>query len=386
MNFGYYMPTRVVFGKGVLDELATMDLPGKKALMCITSGGSLKRYGYLDRVIDLLKKNGVETVIFDGVQPNPNSVGVMKAVELGKKENVDFVIGFGGGSSIDTAKAAAAVLRNNGDVWEYMGGRTGKLKPTKAGALPIVAISTTSGTGTEVDPCAVITNESTCEKLDMSSADIFPTISVIDPEIQTTLPPMLTACQGMDALFHSSEGFIANCATPIGDMFALKSIKLVAENLPTAVKDGKNVDAREGMCLANLCAGMVEACSDCTSQHAIAHAIASIHTGIPHGAALSLVCRECFRYYAKYVPERLAVMAEAVGYPATAQGFLDFLNDLLHKVGLDDIDYAKWGVDPARAQEYAQNSYDVCHLLHDKDVHPMPLEDCVGIIERSLKK
>lgn len=384
MDFDYYVPTRVLFGQGKIEELGRMQLPGKKALMCITSGGSLKKYGYLDRVLNLLQQNGVETVIFDGVQPNPNTEGVMKAAALGMQENVDFVIGFGGGSSIDTAKAVAAVIRNHGDIWEYMGGITGKLKPTSQGALPVVAISTTSGTGSEVNPCAVITKESTFEKIDLNSADIFPAISIIDPCLQTTLPPMLTACQGMDALFHSAEGYIANCATPIGDLYALKSIALVAENLPEAVHNGSSIKAREGMCLANLYAGMVESCSDCTSEHAIGHSLGAMHTGLPHGAALCLVCRECFRYYAKFVPDRLAEMAAAVGYPASADGFLSFLEDLLCKVGLDNIDYTRWGVDPARAEEYAQNSYDVTQGLHDRDVHSMPLEDCVDIIRRSL--
>ena len=232
----------------------------------------------------------------------------------------------------------------------------------------------------------MITKEETHEKIDLSSADIFPTLTVIDPCIQTTLPPMLTACQGMDALFHAAEGYIANCATPIGDLYALKSIRLVAENLPTAVHSGENLRAREGMCLANLYAGMVESCSDCTSEHAIGHSLGAMHPGLPHGAALSLVCRECFRYYARYVPDRLADMAAAAGFPADAENFLLFLDRLLKEVGLDQIDYTRWGVDPARAKEYAQNSYDVTQVLHDRDVHPMPPEDCVGIIERSLAR
>ena len=384
MNFDYYVPTRVLFGQGTFEELGKIELPGKKALMCITGGGSLKKYGYLDKAIELLNKNGVEVVIYDKIQANPNTTGVMEAVELGRKENVDFVIGFGGGSSMDTAKAVAAVLRNDGDIWEYMGGITGKLKPTSKGALPIVVISTTAGTGSEVNPCAVITKESTFEKIDLNSKDIFPTIAIMDPCIQTTVPPMLTACQGMDALFHSAEGYIANCATPIGDLYALKSIKLVAENLPEAVHNGGNIKAREGMCLANLYAGMVESCSDCTSEHAIGHSLGAMHPQTPHGAALCLVCVECFRYYAKYVPERMAEMAEAVGYPKTAEGFISFLEDMLKKVGLDNVDYKQWGIDISRAGEYAQNSYDVTQGLHDRDVHPMPLEDCIGIIQRSL--
>lgn len=167
-------------------------------------------------------------------------------------------------------------------------------------------------------------------------------------------------------------------------MYALESIKLVAKYLPRAYENGDDMEAREGMCLANILAGMVESTAASTSEHAIGHSFGAMHPGIPHGAALSLVCVECFRYYAKWVPERMAAMAAAVGYPETAQGFIDFLQDLLKAVEADHIDYTRWGLDPARAEEYAKNSYDVTQCLHDADVHPMPLEDCAEIIRKSL--
>ena len=188
-DFQYYVPTKVYFGNGSLEKLATMDLPGKKAMICMTEG--VRQYAV--KIVELLEQNGVSTVIFDQVQPNPNSTGVMKAVALAQENGVDFLIGLGGGSSVDTAKAAAVVMANGGDVWEYMGGMTGKLKPVKR-ALPVVAISTTSGTGTEVNPFAVITKEETCEKIDLSSEAVYPAISIIDPTLQMTVPAALTAC------------------------------------------------------------------------------------------------------------------------------------------------------------------------------------------------
>lgn len=384
-SFDYYIPCKILFGCGKLNDLATIPLPGKKALICITSDQIMRKMGYLDRVIDLFKQNGVESVVFDEVQPNPTSRGVMKAAELGKKEHCDFTVGLGGGSSIDTAKASAVVMKNGGDVWDYMGGITGKLAKVN-GALPIIVISTTSGTGSEVNPFAVITKEETFEKIDLGSENVYPTITVVDPELQKTVPKSLTAFQGMDVLFHSAEGYICNCTTPYSDMYALESIKLVAKYLPRAYKNGEDMEAREGMCLANILAGMVESTAASTSEHAIGHSFGAMHPGIPHGAALSLVCVECFRYYAKWVPERMADMAAAVGYPKTAQGFIDFLQDLLKAVEADNIDYRKWGLDPARALEYAQNSYDVTQCLHDADVHPVPLEDCAEIIRKSLTK
>lgn len=386
MKFNYHIPTKILFGQGKLDELGTIELPGKKALICITSGGSIRKLGYLDRVIELFKKNNVDSVVFDQVQPNPTSKGVMAAAKLGIEEGVDFVVGLGGGSCIDTAKATAVVINNGGDIWDYMGGITGKLKPIRNGALPIVVISTTSGTGSEVNPFAVITKEETFEKIDLSSEQVFPAITVVDPCLQTSVPKSLTAFQGMDVLFHSAEGYICNCANPFSDMYALQSISLVAKHLIAAVKDGSNLEAREGMCLANIYAGMVESTAACISEHAIGHSLSAMHPSLPHGAALSLVCIECFKYYARYIPDRLAQMAEAVGRKAEAGEFIKFLEDLLRETGAGDIDIGKYGLDPARAEEYAKNSYDVTQVLHDCDIQPMPMEDCTEIIRKSLTR
>ncbi|HOE57157.1 MAG TPA: iron-containing alcohol dehydrogenase [Bacillota bacterium] len=384
MEFNYHIPTKILFGQGKLDELGTIKLPGKKALICITGGGSMKKLGYLDRVIELFKKNHVDSVVFDQVQPNPTSKGVMAAVELGIREGVDFTVGLGGGSCIDTAKATAVVIRNGGNVWDYMGGITGKLKPVSKGALPIIVISTTSGTGSEVNPFAVITKEETFEKIDLSSDQVFPAITVVDPCLQTSVPKSLTAFQGMDVLFHSAEGYICNCATPFSDMYALQSISLVAKHLIAAVEDGNNMEAREGMCLANIYAGMVESTAGCTSEHAIGHSLSAMHPSLPHGAALSLVCVECFKYYARFIPDKLAQMAAAVGRRAEASEFIDFLEDLLRETGAGNIDIGEYGLDPTKAEEYAKNSYDVTQVLHDCDIYPMPLDECTEIISKSL--
>ena len=283
-NFTYYIPCKILFGCGKLNELAAIPLPGKKALICITADQVMRKTGYLDRVISLFRQNGVDSIVFDEVQPSPASRGVMKDAELGRSENCDFTVGLGGGFSIDTAKAAAVVMKNGGDVWDYMGGITGRLARVN-GALPIVVISTTSGIGSEVTPFAVITKEETFEKIDLGSENVYPTITVVDPELQKTVPRSLTAFQGMDVLFHSMEGYICNCATPYSDMYALESIKLVAKYLPRAYLNGGEMVAREGMCLANILAGMVESTAASTSEHAIGHSFGTMHPGIPHGAS-----------------------------------------------------------------------------------------------------
>ena len=202
-----YTPARVIFGAGRLKELGSVSLPGKKALLCVTQDGLMEKLGIQKRVTDLLKENGTEYVIFDRVQPNPTQSGVMAAAALAGKENCDFVIGLGGGSSVDTAKATAIMMKNPGVLWDYAQTGTGKNQPVSC-AAPIVTISTTCGTGTETDPYCVITNEETKEKLDFALDQIFPALSIIDPELMCSLPHKLTLYQGFDALFHLAECYI----------------------------------------------------------------------------------------------------------------------------------------------------------------------------------
>ena len=241
MHFSYFMPTRIIFGRGKLSHLATADLPGKKALIVITNGKSMRNLGYLDKVVSYLKDRGVESVVFDKVLPNPIEQHVMEAAELARNENCDFIIGLGGGSAIDSAKSIAIMIKNPGTYWDYIKGE----KEIHEDVLPIVAIPTTAGTGTEADPWTVITNPDVNEKVGFGSKETFPTLSIVDPELMLSVPPKLTAYQGMDAFFHSVEGYIANVAQPMSDIFALDSISRIAEYLPRAVRNGSDLQARE---------------------------------------------------------------------------------------------------------------------------------------------
>ena len=260
--FSMHIPTRILFGCGEIKKLATEKMPGKKALIVISAGTSMRKYGYLGNVERYLKENGVESVVFDKVLPNPIKQHVMEAAQLCRDEKCDMVVGLGGGSSIDSAKAIAVMACNEGDYWDYITAGSGKGKPVTR-ALPIIAIPTTAGTGTEADPWTVVTNEELQEKIGYGCDLTYPTLSIIDPELMVSIPPHLTAYQGFDAFFHASEGFIANCATPISDLFALEAIRLLYKYLPVAVKDGRNLKARAKVAWASTLAGMVESTSSC---------------------------------------------------------------------------------------------------------------------------
>lgn len=162
--FSLYIPTKLVFGCGEIKKLSSEKLPGKKALVVISSGTSMRKYGYLERVLAQLRLNNVETLVYDKILPNPIKEHVMEAAAICREEKCDFVVGLGGGSSIDSAKSIAVMACNDGDYWDYVSGGSGKGRPVTK-ALPIIAIPTTAGTGTEMDPWTVITHETAQEKI-----------------------------------------------------------------------------------------------------------------------------------------------------------------------------------------------------------------------------
>ena len=164
-SFNYFIPTNIIFGAGRIKELATVTLPGKKALIVISSGTSMSRFGYLDKVVNALKEQKVESVIFNKILPNPIVDHVMEGAKMARDNGCDFIIGLGGGSSIDSAKSIAIMVNNPGTYWDYIHGGTGKGNPVTEKVLPLIAIPTTAGTGTEADPWTVITNLETKEKI-----------------------------------------------------------------------------------------------------------------------------------------------------------------------------------------------------------------------------
>ncbi|MEA3227353.1 MAG: iron-containing alcohol dehydrogenase, partial [Planctomycetota bacterium] len=167
LDFSFYVPTRILFGCGKLSELkTTLYLPGKKALVVIGASGAMRKHGYLDRVLKYLGENGVETVVYDKIQPNPICEHVEEGASIARENGCDFVVGLGGGSTLDSSKSIAIMAVNPGRYWDYIARGSGGGKTPPNGALPIVAITTTAGTGTEADPWTVITKSETNEKID----------------------------------------------------------------------------------------------------------------------------------------------------------------------------------------------------------------------------
>lgn len=392
MNFNYYIPTRILFGAGKLNELSNETLPGRKALIVISAGKSVRENGYLDRLINILKSKDTGYTVFDKILPNPVKSHVAEGAQLAREEGCDFVIGLGGGSSIDSAKSIAVMATNPGDYWDYVGGGSGKGLPLQQKPLPVVAITTTAGTGTEADPWTVITKEDTNEKIGYGNEYTFPVLSIVDPELMLSVPADLTAYQGFDALFHSTEGYIANIATPISDSFALKSIELIAKYLPVAVKYGKNLEARSMVALANTLSGLVESTSSCTSEHSMEHALSAYHPKLPHGAGLIMLSEAYYSFFASKVPERFANMTKAMGVDVDslpeeerAKAFVKALVNLQEACGVRDIKMSDYGITREELPKLAENARSTMGGLFDMDRYTLSLQETVAIMDKAYK-
>lgn len=389
MKFEHYIPTKVLFGSGMLNELHKEVMPGKKALIVISEGKSMRKNGYLSRVEEQLKLAGVEVLVYDKVQPNPTKDNVMEGAELGKKNGCDFVVGLGGGSSIDASKAIAAMIVNPGDYWDYVSGGSAKGKPFVNPPLPIVSVVTTAGTGTEADPWTVVTKEETNEKIGFGGSFGFPVISVVDPELMISVPKMLTAFQGFDALYHSAEGYIHNAVTPLSDIYCEKSVELLGQYLSDAVEDGNNLVARENVALASTIAGFVQSTSGCVSEHALAHAISALHTNVPHGAALIMVSKAYFTFFAENhaCDYRMVKLAKLLGKndATVAMDFVDALVDLQKKCGVADLKMSEYGIKKNEFAELAKNARETMGGMFGWDRIQLKDEDIIKIFESSYK-
>jgi len=387
MSFNYYMPARILFGKGKLNELHEQELPGKKALIVTSAGQSVKKYGYLERVKNELEAAGVSIELFDKILPNPIKNHVMEGAALAKSAGCDFIVGLGGGSSIDSAKAIAVMAANEGDYWDYISGGSGKGLEVPNAPLPVVAITTTAGTGTEADPWMVVTYGQ--EKIGFGYDKTFPVLSVVDPDLMMTVPPRLTAFQGFDALFHSTEGYINATANEMSDLFALKAIALIGKSLAKAVNNGSDEAARADVALANTLAGIVESTSGCTSEHSMEHALSAHHPSLEHGAGLIMISCAYYTFLANSgsCDERLIDMANALGKADASQpmDFVRVLADLQKACGVSGLKMSDYGISRDEIPELAQNARDTMGGLFSVDPCEISHADVVAIYEQSYK-
>jgi alcohol dehydrogenase len=284
------------------------------------------------------------------------------------------------------------MAKNPGDYWDYIHGGSGKGLPASNGALPVVAITTTAGTGTEADPWTVITREDTHEKIGFGNQDTFPFLSIVDPELMLTVPADLTAYQGFDAFFHSAEGYVATVANPVSDVFALRSIALIAKYLPAAVKDGNDLEARTQVALANTLAGFVESTSSCTSEHSMEHALSAYHPSIAHGAGLIMLSESYHSFFVDKSPERYTEMARVMGEDVDSlpvserpKAFITALKKLQKACGVNQLKMSDYQVEKGEMPILAENAHTAMGGLFSVDCYSLSMDETVEIITNAYK-
>lgn len=389
MSYDQFIPTKIMFGAGQLNNLHKQAMPGKKALIIISNGKSTRANGYLARTEQELSLAGVETAVFDGVMPNPTVENSHAGADAARSFGADFLVALGGGSVMDCSKAIALLATNDGDLWDYVPIGSGKGQPMQNKPLPIIAITTTAGTGSETDGCGVITKEDTNEKAFIMDAALFPTLAIVDPELMLSIPPKYTAFQGFDALFHSVEGFIAASANLASDMNAREAIRNIAQYLPQAVKDGNDLEARTRVAFANTLSGAVMTLTLLTSEHGIEHALSAYHPSLPHGAGLIMISKAYFSYFIKNhgCDDRFIELARLMGMTDATkpEDFITALVNLQEACGVADLKMSDYGITPDEFETLMRNTREVMGIMFTADRVQMSDEDIVSILAESYK-
>ena len=389
MQFEFYVPTRIVFGEGTLSELNTRYLPGRKALLVISKGRSAKASGAFDRVYSALAEAGRPPVVFAGIGANPSLDEVNAGVALARDEKCDFVVALGGGSVLDSAKAIALTAPNGENYWDFVAAGTGGAIPIHFQPLPLVAITTTAGTGSEADCTAVVTNPATGEKIGFLHPGMFPVLSIVDSTLTAGVPPKLTAYQGFDALFHATECYLSNKANKMSDMLALTSAEYASKYLARAVKDGSDREARDGVSFSNMLSGMVMTLSGCTSKHGMEHAMSAFNPALPHGAGLIMLAPAYYGFMIeRHVCDgRFVTLARAMGVEdaKSPRDFLKALSALMQACGVDHLKMSEYGIKPENFETLAENAMTSMKRVFLNDRRPLSKEDVIAIYARSYR-
>ncbi|SON52660.1 iron-containing alcohol dehydrogenase [Vibrio tapetis] len=342
-SFNHYQPTQLTFGAGKIEQIGQLVARyGQRCLVVSEPVFAAVEPAY-QRIFALLEQSGVDVVHFDGVVPNPPT----EVVELGRQAAIDgqcdVVLAIGGGSSIDTAKIISATTKTERIDWPHWFNSYdkpfGEIEALPAEVLPLIAVPTTSGTGSQVTHAAVITDQAQHAKLTLFHPEFYPLEAVIDPELMLTLPARMTAMTGFDAFSHAFESFTGAMPSPFVDNLALQAMKLVVDNLPNVVKNGLDLDGRCQLAVADTLGGISLANGGAGAPHPLGEILGGKNTSLPHGLTLAIVYPAYVQIQWRKQPERFAQVAELFGAVGSAeekaQALAGHLVQFLSEIGLE---------------------------------------------------
>lgn len=372
------------FGPGARKELPeVVKRLGKSKALIVTDAGLVK-FGVAKMVTDVLDGASIPYEIFSDVKPNPTVTNVKDGIEAYKKSGADFIIAVGGGSSIDTAKAVGIVINNPdfSDIVSLEG-----CAPTTHKSVPIVALPTTAGTAAETTINYVIIDEENHKKMVCVDPNDIPAVAIVDAELMYSLPASLTAATGMDALTHAIEGYITKGAWALSDMFEIEAIRMISRNLPTAVAEPSNAEARDAMAVAQYVAGMAFSNVGLGLVHGMAHPLGSLFD-VPHGVANALLLPTIMEWNMPACLDKYPAIAEAMGVDVAgmtreeaAQAACDAVKALSIKVGIPQH-LSEIGIKESDIQALSEQAIsDVCTPGNPRDV---TIEEIIALYKKVL--
>lgn len=381
MQFEFSIPPYVHFGEGTSNKVGELALGyGAKTVFCIYDKGVAS---VAAGVVKTLKDSGLKVVEYDGVVPNPTDEVMEEAATLAREANTDVVVAVGGGSPIDTAKVVAVLLTNPSPCVQYAGPPNLVKNPGK----PLIALPTTSGTGTEATPFTIITVPSISKKVAIASPYVAPTIAICDPLLTVGMPPAVTASTGMDALTHAIEAYTAKNASPLTDDLSLKAITMIAENIVEATNNGSNIEARAKMQLAAFMAGVAFGNAFVGMVHAIAHPI-SAHCNVAHGVANAACLSYVMDYNAVEVPDRTIDIGVAMGLDLqglakeeACKKVVDAVQKLVEDVKIPKL--SEVGVTEDKLEPIAEDA--VVELPCMFNAREVTKEACMAVLRKAFK-
>ncbi len=306
-NFDFFQDTRLVFGAGRVEEAGDIVKEFGKNCLVVTTPADHALGPLYDRVIGILKNAGLNVKHFDGVRPNPTTDDITAGAEAAKQIDADVIVGLGGGSSMDAAKAIAVEATHEGSSWDYL---FYKEQPTDK-TLPIVAISSTSGTGSQVTQVSVVTHTENRDKSALYNSILYPKVSIIDPELMVSLPAYFTASTGFDVFCHAFESLIHPNRGAYVELLSREAITLVAKHLPVVLSDPGNIESRSAMAWADTLAGLCIANAGVTLPHGMGMAIGGMYPHVAHGQALAIVYPACTKFTWQSAVEQYAFLSKA---------------------------------------------------------------------------
>jgi alcohol dehydrogenase len=338
VQFQFSIPGSVAFGQGCAMSVGHMVLSLEvNKVFCIYDEG-VKKAGIAADIVASLKSAGLEVVEWDGVVANPTDVVVEEGASLARKAQAEVVVAVGGGSVMDTGKAICILLTNESPINLYDG-----MNMVKIPSAPLIAIPTTAGTASEVTAFSVVTDTVKLRKMVIGGQFVGARYALADPLLTMGMPPELTAATGMDALTHAIEAYVSKAASIPTDVNALKAIELIYHNLPKAIKDGRDLEARTNMLLSSMLAGFAFNSAVLGLAHSIAHPL-SVHCGLPHGVANAALLPHVMEYNAVTVPERFREIGVAMGLDVkglssmeAVQVTIDAVKTLFRQLGMPTL-------------------------------------------------